>query len=95
VDEVITNLMRIRSRNKEVVKAKQTAIGYYTEHEDRQGLQIGSGPIEAAHRNVIQQRLKLSGQKWSIKGAQAIANLRCYNKSGAWDIIDKLIKLAA
>lgn len=41
------------------------------------GYVIGSGPIEVAHRSVIQQRMKLSGQKWSIKGANAIANLRC------------------
>ncbi len=66
----------------------------YKTYKDK-GLLIGSGPIEAAHRNVIQQRLKLSGQKWSIKGAQAIANLRCYQKSCAWNIIDDLIKLAA
>ncbi len=59
------------------------------------GLLIGSGPIEAAHRNVIQQRLKLSGQKWSIKGANAVANLRCYNKSNSWELIDQIIKLAA
>jgi len=103
VEMVITNLERLRSRNKEVVQAKQSTIHYYTEHEDRmryktycnKGLLIGSGPIEAAHRNVIQQRLKLSGQKWSIKGAQAIANLRCYKKSSAWNIIDNLIRLAA
>lgn len=103
VEKVITNLRSIRSKNKEVAEAKRSVIRYYTEHEDRmtyktfidQGLMIGSGPIEAAHRNVIQQRLKLSGQKWSIKGAQAISNLRCYNKSGAWNIIDNLIKLAA
>jgi hypothetical protein len=27
------------------------------------GLLIGSGPIESAHRNVIQQRMKLAGQR--------------------------------
>lgn len=42
---------------------------------------IGSGAIEAAHRNVIQKRLKLSGQRWTIKGAQQITNLRTYKKS--------------
>ena len=85
------------------LKAKQAAIRYYEEHEDRmlyktykdRGLLIGSGPIEAGNRNVIQQRLKLSGQRWTIKGAQAIANLRCYQKSGAWDKIDNLIRIAA
>ena len=103
VYKVISNLKTIRNRNKMAAKAKEAAIRYYEEHEDRmlyktykdRGLLIGSGPIEAGNRNVIQQRLKLSGQRWTIKGAQAIANLRCYNKSGAWDIIEKLIRLAA
>lgn len=103
VYQVIENLRSVKSKNKSVKHAKQVAINYYEEHEDRmmyktykkKGLLIGSGPIEAAHRNVIQQRAKLSGQKWSINGAQAIINLRCYNKSKAWNIIDNLIRLAA
>ena len=103
VPEVINNLQHFKSKNAEVARAKQTAIRYYTEHEDRmmyktyktQGLLIGSGPIEAAHRNVIQQRMKLSGQKWSKSGVQAIANLRCYHQSCAWNIVKNLIKLAA
>lgn len=92
-----------RARSTEAKEAKQKLLNYYLEHEDRmqyktyraQGLLIGSGPIEAAHRNVIQQRLKLSGQKWSENGAQAILNLRCYRKSGAWNSIEKIIAAAA
>lgn len=103
VEQVIKNLRHFKSKNAEVVKAKQAAIRYYMEHEDRmmyktyksEGLLIGSGPIEAAHRNVIHQRMKLSGQRWSMKGAQAIANLRCYHHSGEWKIVQKLIRLAA
>lgn len=103
VPDVINNLQHFKSKNAEVARAKETAIRYYTEHEDRmmyktyktQGLLIGSGPIEAAHRNVIQQRMKLSGQKWSKSGVRAIANLRCYHQSGAWNIVKNLIKLAA
>lgn len=103
VTDVIGNLQKINSRNPEVLQTKETAINYYLEHEDRmmyktfrsKGLLIGSGPIEAAHRTVIHQRLKLSGQRWSIQGAQAIANLRCYHQSGAWRIIEDLIRLAA
>ncbi|MFV0345788.1 MAG: hypothetical protein ACK5IQ_06010, partial [Bacteroidales bacterium] len=42
------------------------------------GLLIGSGAIESAHRDILQQRLKLSGQRWTKKGLQQIANLRIY-----------------
>lgn len=59
------------------------------------GLLVGSGPIESAHRNVIQQRLKLSGQRWSIKGAQQIDNLRVMKKSNNWECVLRLIKKAA
>lgn len=103
VHEVIDELKGIRSRNKEANKKKQKVIQYYQTHEDRmeyktyreKGLLIGSGPIESAHRNVIQHRMKLSGQRWSKVGAQAIANLRCYKKGDNWSVITNLIKKAA
>ena len=103
LEEVLSVLRSCRARTHEAKLAKQKAIDYYIEHDDRmqyrtyreQGLMIGSGPIEAAHRSVIQQRMKLSGQEWSIKGAQAITNLRCYKNSGAWDKIKKIIAAAA
>jgi hypothetical protein len=44
---------------------------------------------------VIQQRLKLSGQRWSIEGAQKIANLRAYKKSNRWETLIQEIKKAA
>jgi hypothetical protein len=102
VAHVIDSLLSFRTRNKESAVAKNMVIRYYQEHEDRmeyktyreRGLLIGSGPIEAAHRSVIQQRMKLSGQQWSIPGAQAIGNLRCLKKSQAWDKVLSLVKAA-
>ncbi|PHN00547.1 hypothetical protein CRP01_41665 [Flavilitoribacter nigricans DSM 23189 = NBRC 102662] len=103
LEEVLLSLRSCRANNQEAKLAKQKAIDYYVEHDDRmqyktyreQGLMIGSGPIEAAHRSVIQQRMKLSGQKWSVQGAQAIANLRCYKHSGAWNLVKAVIAAAA
>ena len=71
VAQVINNLHHFKSKNAEVVKAKQAAVRYYMEHEDRmmyktyksEGLLIGSGPIEAAHRNVIHQKNETVGSK--------------------------------
>jgi hypothetical protein len=102
VYEVIKNIKATRPKNESIIQMKEDVIRYFEENEDRmlyktykdKGLLIGSGPIEAAHRNVIQRRMKLSGQKWSIQGANAIANLRCLNKSNSWSIVEKLIKLA-
>ena len=102
VEQVILEIKHLRSKNEKAKEAKLKTIKYFTDHSERmmyktyldKGLLIGSGPIEAAHRNVLQQRLKLSGQKWSINGANAIANLRCYRKSNAWHIIKNIIRAA-
>jgi hypothetical protein len=59
------------------------------------GWLIGSGPIEAAHRTVVQQRLKLSGQRWTIPNAQNVLNLRACNLSGQWDNVVNKIRTAA
>ncbi len=102
VEKVMATVKTMKSRNAEAKEAKIKLIRYYVENDDRMqyktyqeaGLMIGSGPIEAAHRSVIQQRMKLSGQKWTIKGANAMANLRCYKQSGAWKCIKKVIAAA-
>lgn len=102
LEQVLSCIKSIRPTHSEAKLAKQKLLAYYIEHDDRmqyktyreQGLMIGSGPIEAAHRSVIQQRMKLSGQKWSLTGAQAMANLRCYKCSGAWSMVEKIVEAA-
>lgn len=103
VHQVIENIKRLRCKSEDAREIKEKILHYYEEHEERmfyktyrdRGLLIGSGPIEAAHRSVLQTRMKLSGQKWSIKGANAIANLRCLYKSNAWGILEKFVNAAA
>lgn len=56
---------------------------------------IGSGAIESAHRTIIQKRLKQSGQRWGLKGAQNVLNLRVTKGSGQWNKVIRNIKLAA
>ena len=56
-----------------------------------QNLYIGSGAIEAAQRSVVQQRLKLSGQRWTEIGAQNVLNLRTARMSGLWHhVVDNI-----
>jgi hypothetical protein len=102
-DKIIEELKITIAKNKDSDKARIDAIRYYENNLIRmqyktyleKGYLIGSGAIESAHRNVIQQRLKLSGQRWSIKGAQEIANLRACNKSNLWKSLIGIIKKAA
>ncbi|MDR2571060.1 MAG: hypothetical protein LBD23_12355 [Oscillospiraceae bacterium] len=106
VEKVVEELKEITAKTDDttdVSKILKDVIRYYENNLERmkygsfmkKGYIIGSGAIESAHRNVIQQRLKLSGQRWSIDGAQRIANLRAYKKSNRWKAIIEQIKKAA
>lgn len=98
VIEAIEGLPETKSKNKESEKEK--LLNYYSKNQGRmqyktyreKGLMIGSGPIEAAHRSVLQKRLKLSGQRWTRKGLQAIANLRTLEKSNQWEHMVELVQ---
>ena len=101
VDEVILNIKIFIGLNRDAMSFQQKIITYYENNRTRmfygtykeKGLLIGSGPIESAHRNIIQKRLKLSGQRWGKKGAQQIATLRVARKSNEWNMVVNLIKM--
>jgi len=69
------------------------ALRYFGEHAHRMnyaelranGLPIGSGVMEASCKTLVAQRLKLSGQRWSVPGAQAILTPRGWEQSGRFD----------
>jgi len=79
---------------------QQNLINYLLDNEYRMqykeylenGLFIGSGAIEAAHRTVVQCRLKRSGQRWSEWGAQNMLNLRVAHMSNQWHKVVNLIQ---
>jgi hypothetical protein len=49
------------------------------------GLPIGSGEIESAHRYVAQQRLKRPGAWWRVEHAEYMLALRINRINGDWD----------
>jgi len=49
------------------------------------GLMIGSGVVEAACKTLVTQRLKQSGMRWSVGGAQAILTPRGWDQSERFD----------
>ncbi len=59
------------------------------------GLLIGSGAIESAHRDVLQERMKLSGQRWTLAGFEQMAQLRVVYKNKENHRITQLCKNAA
>ena len=50
-----------------------------------EGLPIGSGEIESAHRYVAQQRLKRPGAWWRVEHAEHMLALRINRINGDWD----------
>ncbi|MHB8275146.1 MAG: hypothetical protein ACYDC9_10355 [Dermatophilaceae bacterium] len=50
---------------------------------------VAFGAIEAGSKAVVGQRLKLSGMRWSVRGAAGIATLRCQEASDRWEEIWK------
>jgi hypothetical protein len=72
-----------------------TALGYFDNNAPRMcyhgfrscGLFVGSGVVESGCKAVIGQRLKLSGMRWTVAGADAITTLRCQQASKPEDQI--------
>lgn len=57
---------------------------HYAEYR-KKNFFVGSGVVEAGCRAVIGQRLKQSGMRWSVRGANAIIALRCCILSGRFE----------
>lgn len=49
-----------------------------------QGLPIGSGEVESAHRYVVQERLKIAGAWWHPDNAAGMLALRVNRANGDW-----------
>ena len=59
------------------------------------GLVIGSGAIESAHKDVLQNASNSMGRDGLKKGLQQVAQLRVACKSNQWNQITKLCQNAA
>ena len=102
--EVIQAIDAVICVAKQVKEAQANLIRYYQSNLLRMDYAyyrsigcgiIGSGAIESAHRTIIQKRLKQSGQRWGLPGAQNVLNLRAINGSGQWSKVIRNIKKAA
>jgi hypothetical protein len=54
-------------------------------HFRARGLFVGSGVVEAGCKTVIGQRLKQSGMRWTVAGANAVIALRCRLLGNRWE----------
>lgn len=93
VESVLAALNRLRPRDPKVQEEVRKAATYFEANADRmryaqfrrEGLFVGSGVVEAGCKAVIGYRLKQSGMRWTVRGANAIIALRCSQLSGRWE----------
>ena len=93
VEQVVAAMKRLRPRQAESQEEVRKAIGYFERNADRmryaqfcsQDLFVGSGVMEAGCRTIVGQRLKQSGMRWTVRGANSIIALRCAQLSGRWE----------
>lgn len=99
IKETLLRLNPDDYKNKDKVKKVKELKTYLENNKERikykeykeKGYFIGSGAIEGGNKCVIQQRLKLSGMRWSKEGAQYISTLRSAKKSNKWDKVKDVI----
>jgi hypothetical protein len=71
----------------------QKAITYFTNNRSRMdyptyrnnGYQIGSGTIESAAKQIVSQRMKVTGAIWNLDSARLVAKARAAFLSDQWD----------
>ena len=79
-------------------RTAQKAITYYTNYQHRldyayfraAGYMIGSGTVESGCKQIVTQRLKRSGARWTEPGARATAKARAGWLSDHWDHLSTL-----
>ena len=80
IDDIELRLLDYKGKRDEIKKElnyivnQKKRMRYATERRHKRP--IGSGPVEAACKTLIKQRLGISGAKWTLDGADTMINLR-------------------
>jgi hypothetical protein len=95
LDSFFTELRRVAEKHAldDPALDPKRLLNYFETNRNRLGyadakknnFPIGSGVVESAGRHIVQQRLKQSGMRWSLPGAQAVLNLRTRHRSGQFE----------
>ena len=78
----MTSMRRLRTCHR-YLSARANQLNY--RQALAEGLPIGSGEIESAHRTVGQQRLKRPRAWWRVEHAESMLALRINRINGDWD----------
>jgi len=100
---ILRALQRLKPSASEAAEAVRTQRGYFGKHQHRmrypqyraRGLMVGSGPVEAACKRVVGDRLKRAGMRWSARGADAVLAVRCALLNEQADLMAQAARAAA
>ena len=96
VKGVIRGLRQMGSKRKlksKLKKSLRVISNYLEKNQDRmqyheyleKGYPIASGVIEGACRHFVKDRMERAGMRWTIKGAQALLDIRSVYLNDHWD----------
>jgi hypothetical protein len=93
IETLVGNLARLRPSVATCKDEVRKTITYFESNAHRMryadfrrlGLFVGSGVVEAGCKTIIGHRLKQSGMRWTVRGANAIIALRCCELSSRWE----------
>lgn len=93
VEKITSAIARLRPNTNALKDELRKASAYFHTNADRMrynrfradSLFVGSGVVEAGCKTIIGRRLKQSGMRWTVRGANAIIALRCCDLSGRWE----------
>jgi hypothetical protein len=91
-----------KARTEQQKESIRRELGYFARNAHRmdypayraEGLMIGSGPIEAACKVVVGQRLKQAGMRWSSAGADSVLAIRSALLSRSAPLIEQMARAA-
>lgn len=89
----LENKLKIKKQSKFVIKRLERTLKYFKNHIHmmdykkylRMGFPIASGAIEGACNSLVKDRTERSGMQWTIKGAEAVINLRSVQCNKDWE----------
>ena len=92
VEQVIRALAYLRSKHPGKKRIAEV-LGYFRKHRQRMryfeqkhfGLPVGSGPVEAACKTLVAQRMKQSGMRWGMAVGQSVLTVRGWTQSERFD----------
>ena len=93
IKRLVVALRAIPTINADVADKLRLEADYFERNANRmrypkfrsQHLFVGSGVIEAGCKTVIGSRLKQSGMRWTLHGANSIIALRCCHLNGRFE----------